>query len=199
MDLPADLARSCWEVWGGTARFGFHGVGPGQVYWFAPVAAPAGSPLPAGDALRAELDRLYGGFPGPIPEIVRRTPPGEVIRTDIYDFPPVRRWSAGRVVLLGDAAHAMTPNLGQGGGQAIEDAYVLAAALAAQPTHEAAFEEYQRVRLRKARWVVNTAWRFGKVAHLRSRLGRRLRDAAVRLTPRWVNDRIMDRLYALDY
>jgi 2-polyprenyl-6-methoxyphenol hydroxylase-like FAD-dependent oxidoreductase len=199
MDLSADLARSCWEVWGDHARFGFSGIGPGQVYWFGPVPAPAGEPAPTGAALRAELDRLYAGFPGPIPEIVRRTPVGEVIRTDIHDFRPIRRWWGGRVVLLGDAAHAMTPNLGQGGGQAIEDGYVLATALAEKPTPAEAFAEYQRVRMPKARWVVDTARRFGRMAHLRGRFARRLRNTAVRLTPRWVNDRMMNRLYALDY
>src|SRR5439155_19418802 len=51
LDLPPDLAHVCWEVWGGEARLGFSAVGPGQVYWFAPVTAPADSSLPAGAAL----------------------------------------------------------------------------------------------------------------------------------------------------
>jgi 2-polyprenyl-6-methoxyphenol hydroxylase-like FAD-dependent oxidoreductase len=199
LDLPADLARTCWEVWGGAARIGFSAVGPGQVYWFAPVTAPAGSPLPAGADLAAELAGRYAAFPDPVPAIVRRTPPAEVIRTDLYDFAPIRRWWRGRVVLLGDAAHAMTPNLGQGGAQAIEDAYVLADRLAAGPTPERAFAEYERLRRPKARWVVNTAWRIGRLAHVRGRWLQGLRNAAMRWTPDWVNARQIDHLYALNY
>ena len=199
MELPPDLARVCREVWGGAARFGFSAVGPRQVYWFAPVTAPADSPAPAGAELAGHLAALYGAFPDPIPEVVRRTPPGEVIRTDLYDFAPLGRWWRGRVALLGDAAHAMTPNLGQGGAQAIEDAYVLADKLAANASAEAAFAEYERVRLPKAKHVVRTARRLGRLAHVRSPLLRAVRDAVIRWTPRRLNAKQFERLYALDY
>jgi 2-polyprenyl-6-methoxyphenol hydroxylase-like FAD-dependent oxidoreductase len=157
LELPPELVRVCWEVWGGAARLGFSAVGPRQVYWFAPVTAPADSPLPSGEALTALLAGQYAGFPAPIPDILRHTPPAEVVRTDLYDFAPIGRWWSGRVVLLGDAAHAMTPNLGQGGAQAVEDAYVLADRLAGCAGVEQALSEYERLRLPKVRWVVNTA------------------------------------------
>jgi 2-polyprenyl-6-methoxyphenol hydroxylase-like FAD-dependent oxidoreductase len=198
MELPADLARVCWEVWGGAARFGFSAVGPRQVYWFAPVTAPADSPLPSGEALTSLLAGQYTGFPTPIPDILRHTPAEEIIRTDLYDFAPISRWWSGRVVLLGDAAHAMTPNLGQGGAQAVEDAYVLADRLAGCATVEEALREYERLRLPKVRWVVNTAWRFGRLAHLRGRWSQRLRDLVLRWTARR-SEKEFDRLYALNY
>jgi 2-polyprenyl-6-methoxyphenol hydroxylase-like FAD-dependent oxidoreductase len=65
----------------------------------------------------------------PIPAVLAHTPPQVVLRHDIYRLPELDRYYRGSVVLLGDAAHAMTPNLGQGGGQALEDAIVLAAAV----------------------------------------------------------------------
>jgi 2-polyprenyl-6-methoxyphenol hydroxylase-like FAD-dependent oxidoreductase len=194
MELPAGLARTCREVWGGKARFGFSAVGLRQVYWFAPVTAPAGS----ADAV-GSLSDLYAHFPEPIPEIVRRTPAAEIIRTDLFDFPTLDRWWQGRVALLGDAAHAMTPNLGQGGAQAIEDAYVLAEQLAAQKDVAAAFQEYERLRLPKVRWVAQTAWRIGRLAHVANPWLRRLRDLALRATPAGMNERQFDRLYALNY
>ncbi len=197
MILSPELARTCWEVWGGPARMGFSAIGAGQVYWFAPVSAPAGSPLPAGTALAGELAARYEGFPAPIPDIIRHTPVDEIIRTDLYDIPPLPRWWQGRVALLGDAAHAMTPNLGQGGAQAIEDAFFLAEKLAAHARPESAFEEYQRVRKPRVDWVARTARRLGRVAHFRSRPARWLRDIALRLTPDWVNDRQMDRMLRL--
>ncbi len=199
MTLPPDLGRTCWEVWGGAARFGFSAVGRGEVYWFAPVSAPAGSPLPSGPALTDELDARYAGFPFPIPEILRNTPPEEIIRTDLYDIPPIARWWAGRVALLGDAAHATTPNLGQGGAQAVEDAYVLADRLAALISPEKAFAEYQRLRKPKADWVARTARRLGKAAHWRLAPLRWVRDCALRLTPCWLNDRQVDTMLRLNY
>jgi 2-polyprenyl-6-methoxyphenol hydroxylase-like FAD-dependent oxidoreductase len=88
LDLPADLAQTCWEVWGGAARIDFSAVGPRQVYWFAPITAPAGEPEPGG-SLAERLAALYATFPDPIPEILRRTPAADVIRTDLYDFAPI--------------------------------------------------------------------------------------------------------------
>lgn len=196
--VPLELKRTCWEVWGGTARIGFSAIGKNQVYWFAPVTAPAGSPQPMGPALAEELTMRYAGFPAPIPEILRNTPPEEIIRTDLYDIPPRKQWWKGRVVLLGDAAHAMTPNLGQGGAQAIEDAYVLAEQLAKQGQPESAFAAYQRCRKPRVDWVARTAARLGWIAHFQSLPARWMRDAILRLTLSWLNDRQIDWLLRLE-
>jgi 2-polyprenyl-6-methoxyphenol hydroxylase-like FAD-dependent oxidoreductase len=103
------------------------------------------------------------------------------------------------VVLLGDAAHAMTPNLGQGGAQAIEDAYALAEKLAAGPTPEEAFRQYQALRMPKVRWIVKTAWRLGQLSHWRSRWAQGLRDLVLRCLPRRMQEKQLERLYALDF
>ena len=79
-------------------------------------------------------------------------------------FRPIRSWSKGRVVLLGDAAHAMTPNLGQGERRAIEDAFVLSEQIARQPEPSIAFREYESIRMPKVRWIVDTASRLGQIA-----------------------------------
>jgi 2-polyprenyl-6-methoxyphenol hydroxylase-like FAD-dependent oxidoreductase len=190
--LPARLASASVEVWGGRHRFGFLPVGAGQVYWFAPITHPAGR------ADDLDLAARYGHFPAPVPELIARTPPEDVIRTDLFDFRPIRRWHAGRVVLVGDAAHAMTPNLGQGGGQAIEDAYVLADLLGGHQAPGAALAGYERVRMPRVRWIVNTAWRIGRVAHWENRVARWLRDRALAWTPAWVSRKSFDRMFALD-
>jgi len=168
-------------------HFGFSAIGPGRVYWFAPFLAPPGGETPA-DGLVEELARQYADFPDPIPEIIRRTPPEEIIRTDLYDLAPLRRWWRGRAVLVGDAAHAMTPNLGQGGAQAIGDAWVLAEQLARYGTFQEAFRGYQRLRQPRVRRMVNTAWWYGRLAHVRNRWLRKLRNRLLRATPerlRW--------------
>ncbi len=194
--LPPDLERTVWEVWGGAHRFGFSSVAEDRVYWFAPATAPAGGrELP--DVL--ELSNRYADFPAPVPAIIRHTPPQDILRVDLHDFAPITRWSEGRVVLVGDAAHAMTPNLGQGGAQAIEDAYVLAEALAHEKSVEAAFAAYARVRQPKATRLVNTAWWLGRLAHVEALWLRGLRNTALRLTPDRVNRRQAYGLYRLNY
>jgi 2-polyprenyl-6-methoxyphenol hydroxylase-like FAD-dependent oxidoreductase len=198
MELPADLTRTCWEVWGGDYRFGFSAIGQRQAYWFAPVTAPANSPMPEG-SLSAWLSRQYAHFPGPIPDILRNTPDSEIIRTDLHDFAPISSWWQGRVVLIGDAAHAMTPNLGQGGAQAIEDGYALAEKLASAARPEEAFEQFQMLRMPKVRWIVKTAWRFGRMAHLRNRFLQGLRNFVLRWTPQKLNDRLMIKVGTLNF
>lgn len=195
LKLPAEAARSCWEIWGGDARFGFSAIGPKSVYWFAPMTSQPGSDLPP--ELGDWLAKRYAAFPSPVPEIVRHTPSEEIIRTDLYDFASRQPWRQGRVVLLGDAAHAMTPNLGQGGAQAIEDAYVLAETLRGNADVDDALARYERARFPRVRWIANTAWRFGKLAHLRPGFALSLRNWALRLTPAAINRRQLDRIYRL--
>ena len=194
--LPPDLERTVWEVWGGAHRFGFSSVAADRVYWFAPATAPEGGWEPPDVT---ELGNRYADFPAPIPDIIRHTPEQDIIRVDLHDFAPITRWSRGRFVLVGDAAHAMTPNLGQGGAQAIEDAYVLAEALAQETSVEAAFAAYARIRQPKATRLVNTAWWLGRLAHVEAPWLRGLRNTTLRLTPDRVNRRQAYALYRLNY
>lgn len=192
VDLPAELSRTCWEVWGGRYRFGFSAIGPRQVYWFAPIVSPPGS----AETLRAEW---YAGFPEPIPAILAASRAEDVLQTDLYDFAPIPRWHAGRVVLLGDAAHAMTPNLGQGGAQAVEDAYVLAERVGGGEPLADALARYEAVRRPKATWVVNTAWRLGKLSHWQNGPARWLRDLGIRALSGRMGRASTRRLYRLGY
>ncbi|HEX2190869.1 MAG TPA: FAD-dependent monooxygenase [Longimicrobiaceae bacterium] len=197
--LPDAFAATGWEVWGPGRRFGFSAVGGGEVYWYATLDAPAGERDAGPDVTRRRLDALAAGFPAPVPELVAATDPARTLRTDMYDLPRLRSWHRGRVVLLGDAAHATTPNLGQGGAQAMEDAWVLAEQLASRPDPEAAFAAYQRIREPKARMVVDRSRVLGRIAHLRNPLARGLRNSLLRLTPASVALRQMEALYTLDY
>jgi 2-polyprenyl-6-methoxyphenol hydroxylase-like FAD-dependent oxidoreductase len=198
MKLPSGLFNTCWEVWGGRYRFGFSSIGQGQVYWFAPVNASPGGTLQTSE-IGTKLADWYADFPSPIPEIIAASSIADVIRTDLFDFPPITRWHEGRVVLIGDAAHAMTPNLGQGGAQAIEDALVLAEEFSGTDSAAQALGRFERIRMPKVKWVVNTAWRLGQLAHVQNPLARRLRDLALRWTPESVNRKQSDRLYRLDH
>ena len=86
----------------------------------------------------------------------------------LYRLPPLRRWSAGRIALLGDAAHPVLPFLAQGAALAIEDAVTLAASLAADPDDPAAaFHRYEVLRRPRATQMQRQSKRFGWIYHLR--------------------------------
>ena len=169
------------ESWGRGQRLGLVSLGRGRIYWFATANAPAGEKDPH-DAVVALSERFLG-WHAPIEEVLLATPEERMIRTDIHDRTPIVRWSDGRVVLLGDAAHPMTPNLGQGGCQAIEDAVVLARALTRHDGVAAAFHDYEAVRVRRANDVVRRSRSLGDIGQLNGSVVRFLRDTAMRLTP----------------
>jgi 2-polyprenyl-6-methoxyphenol hydroxylase-like FAD-dependent oxidoreductase len=168
------------ESWGRGERFGIVDIGFREVYWFACADAPPGG---LDVDVQAELRRRFGGWHAPIQELIEATPSAGIVRTDIYDRAPVRKWHDQRVVLLGDAAHPMTPNLGQGAGQAIEDAAVLDESLAGGGTVEEALLAYEQRRVRRANGIVRAARQLGAVAQWRHPAAAWLRNSLMRLVP----------------
>ena len=142
------------------------------------------------------MDR-YASFPEPIPSILAHTHSYDVIRVDLYDLPELVGWHKGRIVLVGDAAHATTPNLGQGGAQAVEDAWALAHALANQSTVEAGLAAYERARRAKARRVVTMSRWMGRLAHLESGWARASRNFVLRALPQRLTMDQLDWLYSI--
>lgn len=106
---------------------------------------------------------MFSGFHEPVPEVLGRTPADSLIWTDILDLDPMPSFTHGRAVLLGDAAHAVTPDLGQGAGLALEDAAVLAA-LFGRLSIDQAIGEYDKRRLNRAHRVTAESRLYAKVA-----------------------------------
>lgn len=168
------------EIWGRGLRFGFVPVSASEAYWFAVANAPEGG---RDDDAHAFVSERFANFCEPAPALIAATPKERVFRTDIHDRVPVASWSRGRVTLLGDAAHPTTPNLGQGGCMAIEDAVTLAHLLSTAGDHAAAFAEYERRRVAKTTKIVNASYSFGRIAQMEGAVSTALRDFAMRLTP----------------
>ncbi|MFY0573923.1 FAD-dependent monooxygenase [Cystobacter fuscus] len=179
---PQAHPTSASESWGPGARFGIVPVGHGEVYWYATRNAPAGVRDEPGRA-REALRQCFGGWHAPIAAILDATSEENIFRTDIHDRVPLVRWSQGRVTLLGDAAHPMTPNMGQGGCQAVEDAVVLARCLAREPEPTLALAGYERRRLPRANQFVSRSFQLGRLAQLENTAVRFLRDTLMRLVP----------------
>ena len=170
------------EAWGPGTRFGALHVSSDLLYWFAVAACQPGLKPAHDPGHKDDVRLLMAPYHPTLRAIVEETPSERILRTDIWDLPPLSRWHEGRVVLLGDAAHATTPNLGQGAAQAIEDAYCLGLCLAKFEMEEA-LTNYWQWRHQKAEWVVKTSRRIGWVGGWRHPLAARARDLLLRLTP----------------
>ncbi|WP_328474497.1 FAD-dependent monooxygenase [Actinoplanes sp. NBC_00393] len=169
-EWPDDLVVAI--TWDRGAEFGIVPLPDGRVYWYGCVnAAPGTAP--------AELDPRFASWHDPIPALVAATP--TVLRDELMCLDePLPTYVNGRVVLLGDAAHAMTPNLGQGANQALEDAVVLAA-VAADPDGLAAYDRQRRPRSQQVAKASRMIGRFGQ--QLTNPLAVASRNTLIRLTP----------------
>ncbi|MGK5639158.1 FAD-dependent monooxygenase [Streptomyces sp. URMC 126] len=181
-EYPVDVAGDFELTWGRGAEFGHILLADGRAEWHAVLNAPAG--LRTADPLAA-LRRRFGGWHDPIPALLGATRPADVLHHDIHELvTPLPSFTAGRVALLGDAAHAMTPHLGQGACQALEDAVTLAAALAAGPSVESALARYDAERRPRSQGVARAARQAGRMGQQLDRpLAIALRNAAFRLAP----------------
>ena len=132
-------------------------------------------------------------------QLIEATPEEKIIRSDISDFVPLTQWSKGNVALLGDAAHATTPNLGQGGCQAVEDAYVIALCLKEEKSIEKAFQRYQSIRYEKARYVVDTSWRFSELTNIGNPILQKLRNVLLKSLPERIALSALKKIFFLNY
>lgn len=165
------------EAWGGRSRVGVVPLRDGKLYYFLVVSAPARAPAPVFPAAFRELFGHFRGEAGKLFEVLASAPP---LHHDLDELEePV--WGVPRVCLLGDAAHAMTPNQGQGAAMAIEDALALRIVLA--QGIDGALQRYTAARQARVRSVQLDSRRLGRAAHIDSPLGMWLRDAALRFMP----------------
>lgn len=170
--LPAFYAEgNITEAWGKGERFGIMPIGKGRVCWYA----TRNQPDTAAPQSQAEILEHFRGWHPPIAEVIAATPESAIVRTPALDRPPAWKWARGRGVLIGDAAHPMTPNLGQGTCQAIEDALALSILMTQRGSIEAAFQRFEkRRRVRAAAIVLGARWigRFAQSEGWAARLAR---------------------------
>lgn len=178
-EFPQDTAE---ESWGCGARFGIVPIGGKRLYWFATANVAAGR-KPDFHERKQDLLQRFRGWHEPVDALIDATLPEEILYNDIYDFSPLSSWSLGRVTLLGDAAHATTPNLGQGACQAVESSVSLVRSLVEENDLASALQRYELERRPRTAWITTTSRQLGEIVQMDRRWNCFFRNFAVWLSP----------------
>ncbi|MBK7869997.1 MAG: FAD-dependent monooxygenase [Saprospiraceae bacterium] len=194
-DLPLHGAS---ETWGKNGRFGIVPLADDKIYWFAVINAPQNNSTHR-DYKAKDMLRIFEHFHQPIPAILEHTKDSDLIWNDIIDLKPIQQYAFGNIVLIGDAAHATTPNMGQGACQAIEDAVILADELAKHDQPANAFVAFEKRRMPRTHFIVNTSWNLGKIAQCNNPVLIPLRNALFRLIPKRMNEKQMKTFLEVDF
>jgi 2-polyprenyl-6-methoxyphenol hydroxylase-like FAD-dependent oxidoreductase len=212
--VPGSLPKAtAIEIQGKGRRFGIGPVGLGKIGWWAAANAANTSTtvierspptrwkqgeraVPVQDVQR-ELLRMFDGWFRPILQLIEATPNSSILKTGAFDRPASAAWSSGPITLLGDAIHPTTPNLGQGGCLAIEDAMILARCLHGFEAYEA-FKKYERLRRNRTNKIARYSRLYGNVGQWERVIARGVRRSVLSLVPEAVARRLMDLVFAYD-
>jgi 2-polyprenyl-6-methoxyphenol hydroxylase-like FAD-dependent oxidoreductase len=180
--IPEGIAADRFtETWGPKGRFGIVPIGGDRLYWFATAHSAEQDPQMRAMNVKG-LQQHFTAYHGQVQRVLRAAESAPVLYNTLSDLEPVSNFAFGRMALSGDAAHATTPNLGQGACQAMEDALVLAQCLSEDPS-PAGIRKYSMLRVPRTTKIVSLSWRMGKLAESQSPVLSSLRNFALRMIP----------------
>lgn len=182
MDNSAIQLTHSSETWGKAGRFGMTPLVGNKLYWYACINAPANS-LTYANFTVTDLQKHFSSYHQTIRDILAHTNDQQLLWNDIIDIKPLKQLAYGNVLLIGDAGHATTPNLGQGACQAIEDVAVLVDQLHETTDLATAFQRVSDRRFARTRYITNTSWQVGKIAQWDNSMLIALRNFAMRILP----------------
>jgi 2-polyprenyl-6-methoxyphenol hydroxylase-like FAD-dependent oxidoreductase len=192
-DDAADGVSS--ETWGVGQRFGILNTGEGRFTWYA-TANSKRNHIDSPNGRKAELLELFAGWHNPINHLISNTNDDAIMKNSASDLPQLKRWVKGRIALLGDAAHPITPNLGQGGGMAIEDALVLAKSLRHEKSVENALKLYEKKRITRTKHIQQRSRLMGKIGQWQNPLIVSGREIVTNLLPAKIFEFNLRRVYS---
>lgn len=195
-NVPPDLVPSgaILHYMGTGSQIGLLDVGRGLVCWYVTKNVGAGFQNTAVVRKRAVQDAVKN-YPQTVKDVIEHTEADAILLNDIYDRDPVDKWVSGRVLLMGDAAHPTTPNLGQGACMAIEDAVVLGDCFAGGADFREAFSTFTSLRQKRTSKIVLASRKIGAVSQVENWIAQAFRDESVRLSLRL--NALSDFTYAL--
>lgn len=199
---PASLVpATAYEIYGRGQRFGIGPLGRGRVGWWAAANTNRergiNSPLSVD---RPELLQLFEGWCEPVMELIEATPLTSLVRNEVFDRLPSRKWGEGAMTLLGDAIHPATPNLGQGGCLAIEDAAVLARTLQKYGVDDRALalRKFERLRFERTTAIARYSRIYGAAGQWKNAVAVQLRGLVLSAFPGFLTERLLRAVFDYD-
>ena len=186
--LSAIPPGTALELYGRGKRFGIGPIGLGRTGWWATV----------NNNHADDLSQSFAGWYRPVLELIETTPPSSILKTGAFDRLPVRNWGEGHMTMLGDAIHPTTPNLGQGGCLAMEDAVVLARCFEKYGASEQALRGYERCRYKRTTMISRYSRYYGSVGQWENVCARAARRTALALVPETLALRLMQVFFDYD-
>jgi 2-polyprenyl-6-methoxyphenol hydroxylase-like FAD-dependent oxidoreductase len=183
------------ETWGRGQRFGILNTGGDRFTWYA-TANTDSDHIDSSDGRQRELLRMFAGWHEPVERLIEGTDEGAILKNGAYDLAPLKRWGQGRIMLLGDAAHPCTPNLGLGGCMALEDALVLAKSFGKEASPELALRRYESMRRERTRHVQQRSLLMGHIGQWESRIVTGGRQVVTSMLPAKIFERNLRRVYS---
>ncbi|MBE9127435.1 MULTISPECIES: FAD-dependent monooxygenase [unclassified Coleofasciculus] len=192
-NLPLDDRYSWGEFWGQGNRFGYFDVGGGRFGFYAFKNTESGGNDDAVGGSLKVMRSLFSDYADPVPAIIESLDQYNIYRDDILDRQPLsREWGRGQVTLIGDAAHPVQPNLGQGGCMAVEDAFELVKGLLTNETNydqvPTLLRQFENSRSNRVTRVFNISRQVGNLGQADTAFGCFLRNWIYKLTPTWLAD-----------
>ena len=186
------------ETWGPKGRFGMTPLVDDRIYWYACVNAAQNSHVYKNYSVR-DLLHNFDNYHDPIPQILSQTKDADLLWNDIIDIKPLSRFAYGNILLIGDAAHATTPNMGQGACQALEDVAVLTDEIKQTSIVEHAFKNFEKRRLKRTKYITDTSWRIGRAAQYTHPLMIGIRNSLLRVMPAAWAQATLKKLLEVDF
>lgn len=194
-DACEGLYEEFIETWGSKGRFGMIPLPKKQMYWHAMVNAEENNSQFRNYTIN-DLANHFKDYHKPIPSLLKAS--NQMIHRDIVDIVPMERFYYNRILFIGDAAHAFTPNLGQGACQAIEDSVVAADCINRNTDYRRAFAEFDSRRRKKIEKISKQSWLFGKITQIENPIVISARNWLLQHTPRNISQSGMHDLYRFE-
>lgn len=215
--LPSSTARysgyTCWratidnteikldkgsETWGKNGRFGMTPLIRNRIYWYACVNSKPNNEKYKNYTLN-DLKNHFGKYHAPIPQILEGTKNKDLIWNDIIDIKPLKHLAYDNILLIGDAGHATTPNMGQGACQALEDVAVLIDELKSKSNVQDAFKSLEKRRLSRTKYITDTSKFIGEVAQWENPMMIFLRNSILKILPTKLAQRNLNKLLSVNF
>lgn len=186
------------ETWGPKGRFGMTPLIHDRIYWYACINAPQNSAVYKNHSMK-DLLRNFSDYHNPIPEILSHTSDEDLLWNDIIDIKPLTRFAYDNILLIGDAAHATTPNMGQGACQALEDVAVLRQEIKRNDSVKKAFQNFETRRLKRTKYITNRSRQIGHAAQYTHPWMIGVRNTLLRLVPAQWAQATLKKLLDVDF